>query len=254
MDSVDLVRGTAFDGLAVAHGFTGRRGGVVHDGSRDLTLLADASVPPGVLSANWSRALAAVDPTLGADRLALVRQVHGDVVQRAHRSSGPLEVLGDADALVSTVPGLAIAVRVADCVPVLLAAPGGVAAVHAGWRGVAAGIGPLAVTALVEAAGCAVASVRAIIGPHIGQDTFEVGPEVVSAIEATGVPRAVFARPGRDDRWHVDLGAALADQLARAGVGRVEQTGGDTTGGRFFSYRADGPRTGRQAGIVAWLG
>lgn len=227
---------------------------MVHDGRTDLSLLADDTLPPGVLSANWARALAAVDPCLSAQRLVLVRQVHGGVVLRAVAPTGPLGVAGDADALVSTVPGLAIAVRVADCVPILLAAPGGVAAVHAGWRGGAAGIAPQAARVLADAAGCAVGEVRAIIGPHIGQDAFEVGPEVVDAIEATGPSRGRFSRPGRLDRAHVDLGAALHDQLVAAGVGQVERTGGDTTTDRFFSWRADGPHTGRQAGIVAWLG
>jgi YfiH family protein len=254
VDSVDLVRGDVFDGLPVAHGFTARRGGVDHDGRRELTLLADDSLPPDVLSSNWARALESVHPSLVASRLTLVRQVHGDVVLRVAAPTGPLGAAGDADALITTVPGLAVAVRVADCVPILLAAPGGVAAVHAGWRGVAAGIAPKAAALLAEAAGCAIGEVRALIGPHIGQDAFEVGPEVVAAIEATGPARAGFARPGRDDRQHVDLGAALHAQLVALGVGAVASTGGDTTTERFFSWRADGPRTGRQAGIVAWLG
>ncbi len=254
MDSVDLLRSDVFAGLSVAHGFTARRGGVDHDDRAELTLLADDSLPPDVLAANWARALAAVDPSLSATRLALVRQVHGDVVLRVSDPTGPLGAAGDADALITTVPRLAIGVRVADCVPILLAAPGGVAAVHAGWRGVAAGIAPKAAALLAEAAGCAIGEVRALIGPHIGQDAFEVGPEVVAAIEATGPSRATFSRPGRDDRQHVDLGAALRGQLEALGVGAVASTGGDTTTERFFSWRADGPRTGRQAGVIAWLG
>lgn len=254
MESVDLLRGDVFGDLPVAHGFTARRGGVAHAGEHGLSLLADDSLPPDVLTANWARALGAVAPSLSAERIALVKQVHGDRVLRVDAPTGPLGAAGDADALLTTRPGLAVAVRVADCVPILLAGPGGVAAVHAGWRGVAAGIAPQAARALAETIGCSVSEVRALIGPHIGQDAFEVGPEVVAAIEATGPARGRFSRPGREDRAHVDLGAALVAQLEALGLVAVACTGGDTTTERFFSWRADGPRTGRQAGIIAWLG
>lgn len=250
MAEVDLLRAPGFgDGRTVVHGFTARRGGSwpAPDG---LTLARAEGVPDACLADHWTRALHAVDPRLEPARLALASQVHGARVIRVEAPTGPLATAGEADALVTTVPGLALAVRIADCVPVLLATDGGVAAVHAGWRGVVAGVVGAAVDALREATGAS--DVEAAVGPHLGVDAFEVGPEVVEALEAAGLPRADVAHPGRRDRWQVDLGRAVGLQLADAGAARVARTGGSTWDPRFFSWRREGPAAGRQAGIVAW--
>lgn len=246
--TVPLDRGVGlYADRGVVHGFTGRGGA-----PGGLTLAASPTLPADRLVDHWTRALRAVAPALSTDRLALMDQVHGAEVVRVSAPTGPLATVGAADAVWTTEPGLALAVRVADCVPILLAAPGGVAAVHAGWRGVALGITPSAVCALAAGVGVSPADVHAVIGPHIGVDAYEVGPEVVDGVAASGVPVATFARRGRGDRWQVDLGAAVAAQLAAAGVTTVAHTGGCTTGPGYFSWRGDGPTTGRQAGIVAW--
>lgn len=203
---------------------------------------------------NWRRVLAAVCGSAEAP-LALVDQVHGDEVLRASEPSGPLATLGSADALVTTVVGLAVAVRTADCVPVLLAAPGGVAAVHAGWRGVVAGVVPAAVRALCAASGAVPADVRAAVGPHIGVAAYEVGDEVVAALEGAGLPREVVSRPGPRGRLHADLGASVERQLRGAGLGRVEHIGVCThSDARMYSHRRDGSHTGRQAAVIARCG
>lgn len=246
---LDRVEGFG-DGLRVVHGFTCREGGRVKGPWGSLPLARAEGLADAEVEASWARVLGA----LGVDRLALVSQVHGAEVVRAHRASGPLAVLGTADAIVSTEPGLAIAVRVADCVPILLAAPGGVAAVHAGWRGVVGGVLARAVEALCEATGASPAQVQAAVGPHIGQAAFEVGPEVVEALVGAGFVASRVARPGRDDRSHVDLGAAVHDQLRGLGVVGIGAVGRCTTEGPYYSWRAQGPSTGRQAGVIAWLG
>ena len=138
----------------------------------------------------------------------------------------------------------------ADCVPVLLAAPGAVGVAHAGWRGIAAGVVPATVHALVALAGCDPAAVTACIGPHIGVRAYETGDVVVDALVAAGLPRAEVAWEG-PDRLHADLGRAVEFQLQGAGVGTVERLHRCTaTEPAFYSHRRDGPATGRLAGLV----
>src|SRR5690606_36130192 len=102
---------------------------------------------------NWRRVARTLDPVLDARAVALVEQVHGGEVLVVDRAPGPLAPVGRADALVTTTRGVVLAVRAADCAPVLLAAPGGVAAAHAGWRGVAASVVVAALEALLAATG-----------------------------------------------------------------------------------------------------
>jgi hypothetical protein len=201
--------------------------------------------------ARWARAI-------GAQPVYL-RQVHGAAVVRIGRASlraGPLQ----ADAAVTTEPGLACTVLVADCMPVLLAAPHGraVAAAHAGWRGLAAGVVEAALHALCEAGACAPSEVSAWLGPCIGPRSFEVGAEVVHALggapDGSGSDRFVpRPRPDGALRWLANLPRLGRDRLLAAGVRRV--AGGlwctVADGSRFFSYRRDGV-TGRMAAGV-WL-
>jgi YfiH family protein len=241
----------------VAHGFTTRAGGV--SGApfcargEGLNLARRPGERDEALRENWRRVAAA----LGGRDVAVVEQVHGGevAVVGAGARPDPLAPLGRADALVTAAPGVVLAVRVADCAPVLLAAPGprpAVAAVHAGWRGAAARVVPAALDALLRLSGAAPEEVRAVIGPHIGPAAFEVGPEVVRALAATGVSAAAFARAGPRGRPHVDLGAVLAAQLAARGVRAVERAGPCTVeDGRVWSHRRDGDAGGRQAGVIA---
>jgi YfiH family protein len=248
---VPLLRPALRMPYGVRWGFTTRAGGVARGPVSTLTLARGADVADEELGENWARTLAAVDDRLAPDAVALVHQVHGGDVLVVDEPTGPFGVAGEADALVTTRPGLALAVRVADCVPILIGAEGGVAAVHAGWRGVAARVVHRAIEVLAAETGCRPERMVAAIGPHIGQEAFEVGPEVVEGIEAAGVVRALFAAP-RGDRWHADLGAAVSAQLRACGVASVGSTNTCTTEPRFFSWRRDAGRTGRQAGVIAW--
>jgi len=179
-------------------------------------------------------------------------QVHGAaVVEAAACRDG--KGRAEADAIVSTVPGLAVAVVTADCVPVLLAAPGAtaVAAVHAGWRGLAAGVVMAAVETLDRASGAGPSELVAAIGPHIGPCCYEVDEPVLEALERThGRAAREAARPARPGHAFLDLGslacsALLGAGLAGAAVGAVAAACTFCDAARFHSYRRDGARAGR---------
>ena len=187
-----------------------------------------------------------------------LRQVHGvRVVRIGAADAGPQAPADPADASVTTEPGIACTVQVADCLPVLFAAPAGrgVAAAHAGWRGLAAGVLEATVAALCEAARCRPGELDAWLGVCIGPRAFEVGADV---LEAFGVaptqhdsPRFMPASPGK---WLADLAGLARDRLAATGVERISAAGGCAVedAARFFSYRRDRV-TGRMAAAV-WIG
>lgn len=172
--------------------------------------------------------------------LALARQVHGTRVIPVEGSGSEL---GDADALVTSARGVPLAILTADCVPLALASEreGRLAAVHIGWRGLAAGLVPAAVGSFE-----APADLAAAIGPAIGPCHYEVGPEVVEAVRAgTGGSAIVEDVSGRIS---LDIPGTVERLLRELGVPVVEAAGACTACEplRFFSHRRDG-RTGRQA-------
>ena len=157
-----------------------------------------------------------------------------------------------ADGIVARTSGIVCAVLAADCVPVLLCDRDAavVAALHAGWRGVVAGI----VEAGVRAAGASPSELLAWLGPAIGPERYEVGPDVRDAVLAVDPgARGAFRPAGPRDRWRADLERLVRRRLARCGVGSVYGGGTCTASdpGRFFSYRRDGV-TGRMATLI-WL-
>ncbi len=235
----------------VRHGFTGRAGGVSVGPLASLNLALRGAETPSALRENWTRALTATGLDGDVERVAILDQVHGDEVVVVEDGAGPLSVVARADAALTCVPGVCVAVRVADCVPILLAAGEWVGAVHAGWRGVASGIAPAAVRRLAERAAVASADVVVAIGPRISAARYEVGREVVQAIAATGVPLDRFRTTGPRGRPHVDLGGAVAAQLEAVGVERIDLISACTATPGFFSHRHDGPQTGRQAALIA---
>ena len=176
-------------------------------------------------------------------------QVHGNAVLRV---DGPVDPAADepvADAAVTSVPGLALAINTADCLPVLFAARDGsrVGAAHAGWRGLAAGV----LEATVAAMAIAPRELVAWLGPAAGPRNYEIGAEVRAAfVDGDPGTAAAFA-PTRPGHWRVDLYALARRRLAAAGVDAVHGGGLCTIGdpARFYSWRRDG-RTGRMATLV----
>lgn len=199
---------------------------------------------------------AALAAHLGA-RPVFLDQVHGAGVVALqpdwHDDNAPR-----ADAAVSTDPGLAVAILVADCLPVLFTAPGGVAGAHAGWRGLAAGVLENTVAALCEAAACEPRDVKAWLGACIGPQAFEVGPEVVRAFGREPLMHdqpGFLYRPNPDPRWRADLPLLARERLRGAGVTGI--SGGTwctlTDDSRFFSFRGEalGRPRGRMAACIA---
>lgn len=188
-----------------------------------------------------------------------LRQVHGTRVLRL-RSAHCGAAAEQADAAWTDEPGLACTVQVADCMPVLFAAPlaRGVAAAHAGWRGLAAGVLEATLAQLCAGARCEPHEVMAWLGPCIGARRFEVGEDVLRAFGSTAqhFDAALFARSagaGGSPRWLADLPALARARLSRAGVHQV--LGGSwctfEQSSDFFSYRRDGV-TGRHAAAI-WI-
>jgi YfiH family protein len=154
----------------------------------------------------------------------------------------------DCDALVTTVPGLVVAVTAADCLPLLYSAPGAVAAAHAGWRGIAAGVAEAALREIARAAAVAPEVVAIHLGPCIRPCCYEVGEDVATRFPAAAVRRDA-ARP------RLDLARAVRLRLAEHGVpeARIHDCSVCTAcdPATYFSHRRDRGLTGRQWGLAA---
>jgi len=173
---------------------------------------------------------------------AWAKQVHGATVL-----AGSQGHCGDGDALITSQPQLPLSIATADCVPILLYGGGKIAAVHAGWRGLVAGIIGKTLDAMAGAG-----QITAWIGPAIGPCCYEVSPEVADAISASC--DADIRRPGSGSRPHVDLLATTESQLSAAGVTGMERvplcTRCETES--LWSYRREGPLAGRNI-AYAWI-
>lgn len=234
--------------LDVPHGFSSRAGGVSEGPLATLNLSVRAGDSPERVSENWDRVVRSLGCGSTVDDLALLDQVHGAVVVEVGRGGG-LSPVASADAAFTTTAGVVLGVRVADCVPVLLAGPGVVGVAHAGWRGTAGGV----VAALIRAMGVAPEGLSAAIGPCISGGAYEVGDEVVEGLRGAGLPDAAFLIVGGPTpRAHVDLRRAVDFQLEAAGVTRRWTDPRCTaTDPALYSHRRDGPLTGRFAGVIA---
>lgn len=227
------------------HGFTTRDGGVSEPPYDRLNLGGAVGDDPARVAENWRR----LEEETGL-RFARVRQVHGARVVRAETPCGPVE---EADAVVSTVEGVAACVSIADCVPVLLADPetGAVAAVHAGWRGTLARAAAEGVLALAREAGAPASRLLAAVGPSIGPCCYEVSDDLAGQFR--GALGDGVVRPGARPR--LDLWRANAVVLSQAGLrsDRIELLARCTSceRERFFSHRRDAGRTGRQMAFIA---
>ena len=196
----------------------------------------------------WSRALRAAGIALP---VVTVRQVHGIRVIVAEPGGAPAE----ADGIATRERGYALGVVTADCVPVLLLArsEGVVAAVHAGWRGAAAGVLEEALARLRTAFGVEPRDVEALLGPSIGPCCYRVRNDVRSAFTArTGTITSTAWEPA-GDRLVLDLRAAARLLLEGAGVSSVASIGPCTQcTPAFASYRRDGANAGRQLSFIGW--
>lgn len=244
------------EALGVPHGFFTRRGGVSEGPFASLNCSLSSADDPARVAENRARVARAM--AVAPDRLVGVQQVHGVVVARVGlpwpAGQGPA-----ADALVTARPGVALGVITADCAPVLFADPsaGVVGAAHAGWRGAVAGVLEATLREMV-ALGAAPARVRAAIGPRIGQQSYEVGADLRSAVLAGGSEHDAWFAPGRrPGHWQFDLGGYCAARLRRIGLASIALLPADTAAEpeRFFSHRrrtlSGGGPIGHQISVVS---
>ena len=270
-DGIVFYRSPSLARVGVPHGFSTRLGGVSPAGPFASMNLGNPNGCPvqddrANLYLNYDLLHAAVGCS-GRPR-AFVWQVHGGVVASA-RAGQPFDTETKADAVVTDDPSRMASIRTADCVPILLSTHDGrvVAAVHAGWRGVAAGVVVRAAEAVraVAAERAKNAADRraddgvelfAAIGPSIGFDAFEVGPEVAATFEERfGGDAATLIKPAKEPgKALIDLRAALRIQLIGVGVAEdaIDATDRCTfrDADEFFSHRRENGVTGRMAAIV----
>ena len=242
----------------IPHGFSTRVGGESPAPFDSLNLgLADAPGEPDAwdrVERNWARLLRASG--LAGRALVRLRQVHGNAVRDADLEmdvARPAPPIADGDAIITADAAHVVSVRIADCGPVLLADPaaGLVAAVHAGWRGLCAGVVQRAVDRMI-ARGARSERLLAAIGPCIGPAAFEVGDDVKVAMEAAGLGPWVVPGPA-GVRWRADLRGSIRSQLLCMGLDGDRIDGDDrctVSDSDCFSYRRDGARSGRMAAII----
>jgi YfiH family protein len=240
---------TDLERIGVVAAFTERTGGESRSPFESLNVSFSVGDDPTAVRANRRRIVRA----LGVGPFACAGLVHGSSVallgpdREGAGFDDPNGVIAGTDALATRTSGLPLAITSADCVPLVLASSSEptIVVVHAGWRGLAAGILARAVALFERPADVAVA-----IGPAIGPDHYEVEGDVVAAVEGAPFSRVVTSRVG--ERFALDLVGTSRGTLAQAGVEDVSDTGLCTAceRSRFFSHRADGGTTGRQVAIA----
>lgn len=215
----------------VRHGFFTREGGVSDGDFQSLNTAREKGDNPEHVEENRRR----ICESLGfnGENLITVRQIHSSKVLVVNQPF--LENLPEADALVTTIPGLLISVLTADCVPVLLSTSRGniVAAVHAGWRGTVGGILGATVQQMKD---LGAQDIIAALGPCIWQDDYEVSQEFYENLRN----EPSFFKPGhRSQHWQFDLPGFVMKQLSVAGISQIVPSLANTYGDadRFFSFR-----------------
>ena len=241
--------------LAVPHAFTTRLGGVSTGQLASLNLGMHRGDEPANVQENYRRLAQAVG--FCPDKLVLTWQIHSDIVRAVtaadargtdHRS------YPQCDALITNDPGTALFVFTADCTPILLHDPvtGAVGAVHAGWRGTAAGIAAKTVDAMIHHYGCKAENICAAIGPNIGQCCFETDKDVPDAmVQALGPAADPYIRR-QGNKYYVNLKEINALFLKNSGVTGIELSTHCTAcqPDLFWSHRITGGNRGSQGAVI----
>jgi polyphenol oxidase len=235
----DLIRAPMLSALAgIGHAFFTRKGGVSDGLYKSLNAGIGSNDAPANVSKNRARMAGAVG--VRPDCLLTCYQIHSPEVVTVTKP-WPADARPRADALVTSVPGLAIAVSTADCGPVLLADERArvVGAAHAGWRGAFTGVIEATLKAM-EQSGAERANIVAALGPMIRQSNYEVGPEFIARFKADDDIHEQFFRPaGRAGHALFDLAGYITARLIRAGVTRIQDVDRCTYADpeTYFSYR-----------------
>ncbi|WP_207386494.1 peptidoglycan editing factor PgeF [Protofrankia symbiont of Coriaria ruscifolia] len=259
---LEVLRWSGFDDRRVDVFVTTRHGGVSSGGYASLNLSLRVGDDDTAVLENRMTVAKALDAA--PDDFVFCQQTHGSgvaTVTGEHRGRGAFsaaEAIAQTDALVTTVPGVVLAILAADCLPLVLHDPvaGVLACVHAGWRGTARGVTPAAL-AEMRRLGADPANVVAAVGPGIHPDDYQVGVDVVDAFRSVfGGQADTLIRSVDGGKWTVDLGRANVTQLLAAGVreNNMHVTGlGTGPGTPFFSHRAENP-CGRFAAVARLRG
>ena len=243
------------DGITAAHAFTTRMGGVSAGHLSSLNLGMHRGDVEANVQENYRRLARCVGFDL--NKLVLTWQIHSDIVRpvtAADANGIDHRNYPQCDALITNDPGTALFVFTADCTPILLHDPvtGAVGAIHAGWRGTAAGIAAKTADAMVAAYGCKPENIHAAIGPNIGQCCFETDADVPDAmLQALGNQvQAHIRRQG--DKYYVNLKAINALFLQGSGVSKIEQSTHCTAchPELFWSHRITGGVRGSQGAVI----
>ena len=222
----------------IRHAFFTRRGGVSGGLYASLNGGLGSADDPDAVRENRARMAAAL--AVPPANLVSVHQVHSPDVVTVEAPWAP-DGRPKADGMATRMPGLALAILTADCGPVLFADAGGgvVGACHAGWKGALGGVLEATIDRMV-ALGARRSRIVAVLGPTIGRDAYEVGPDYVAGFVAADPGHARYFRPsGRPDHSLFDLPAFIGARLAAAGIGEAVDLGLCTYSDpeRFYSYR-----------------
>lgn len=248
-----VLRSSLLSRHGFSHGFSTRSGGVSPAPFESLNLGRSVGDEPEHVAENHRRFAARVgyEPA----RIFELSQVHGRRARQVEAHEDASEVRREeGDALLTAAAGVAIGIRAADCLPLLIGDPetGAVAAVHSGWRGTSVGVGVATVEALLQRSAVPASRLCAAIFPHIRACCFEVGDEVAETLAAVVSDREVIVRG--HDKPHVDLARVVRAQLTAAGMDAalIDDVPGCTRcePERFFSYRREGQRSGRHLAVI----
>ena len=253
IDAIRFYCCTALEELTfLRHGFSTRHGGVSPLPSRSLNLSFVSCDAPQRVQENRKRFTNALELP---DVLVTLSQIHSDRVHIIEEKPDQRNPSPQGDALVTRSLGLVLAVQGADCFPILIVDPEtkAIAAVHAGWRGTLARIAAKTIAKMRESLGCDPARLLIAVGPGIRSCCFEVGPEVLRAFQ-TEFAGVQLGQTSPSGRFLLDLRRALEIQFEETGVSpeRVYDLGKCTRccADEFFSFRREGPRSGRLMGVI----
>ena len=238
----------------LAHGIFTRQGGISPEPWASLNMGGNMGDDPANVRHNHQRMYQVLN--LNAERACTVWQVHSADVITATQPDPEQRWLAQADGIVTDQRDTPLTLRFADCTPLFFYDPvqAVIGIAHAGWRGTVAGVGANTVRKMVEAYGCKPANIQAGIGPAIGPDRYQVGEEVVAALQDYfGSTEGLIRRDPADGTAYFDLWAANRLDLERAGVGQVEVAAICTAEcvDEFFSHRAEKGRTGRFGAVLS---
>ncbi len=241
---------------AVVHGVFTRRGGVSPAPWASLNAGATVGDEREHVLENWRRSFQALGRSM--DSLFDVWQVHSADAVFADAPRPPEVDHHKADIIFTDRPEVTLYMRFADCVPILLYDPNKevVGIAHAGWLGTVRGASGAAVRAMAQRYGSRPTDIRAAIGPSIGVDHYEVGPDVIAQVQETFGAAASSLVHDRNGKVHLDLWSANRLQLEQAGVQQIEVAGLCTACHLedWYSHRAEKGKTGRFGALIALQG